>query len=292
MNRSFLTLVKREFWECKSLWIVPLAMACVSIFAMFFASEAGQGVVVRANGQGLRVSPGAPTIGAVSLMGIVSFIALGAGIAAFAYLLDCLFSERRDRSILFWKSLPVSDAQTVLAKLAAAMIVVPLLAIVMGLLAHPVIALIAWVRLESVRPYIDLSLFAAWPGTLLSFAVVWLFSVLWFAPVATYLLLASVVAKRTPLMYAVMPPVALIGIEKLMFDTGRVARFLGERLFPWNTRLADLVGPLAPNQPPRAAIVEAHWWVPFQEPALWIGLAVAAGMLYVVIRLRRYRDDT
>src|SRR5207245_2315921 len=41
--------------------------------------------------------------------------------------LDALHGERRDRSILFWKSLPVSDLTTVLSKASIPLVVLPLL---------------------------------------------------------------------------------------------------------------------------------------------------------------------
>jgi ABC-2 type transport system permease protein len=225
------------------------------------------------------------------LTGIVAFLSLVTGFAVFAYLLDCMFSERRDRSILFWKSLPVSDAQTVLAKLTVAMLVLPLGMILLALLTQPVVALISWLRFEQLRPYIDFGLFAAWPGTLARLGVVWAFTVLWFAPIATYLMLASVLAKRAPLVYAVLPPLVLILGEKLILDSAHAGRFIGARLFPWPSRLQDLLGPV-PRKNPGPVMVESHWWIPFQDPNLWLGLAVAVGMLYIVIRMRRYRDDT
>src|SRR5206468_10746510 len=43
------------------------------------------------------------------------------------YCLDALYGERRDRSILFWKSLPVSDVMAVLSKLAIPIVILPLL---------------------------------------------------------------------------------------------------------------------------------------------------------------------
>src|SRR5438093_2716605 len=44
------------------------------------------------------------------------------------YCLDALHGERRDRSILFWKSLPVSDLTTVLSKATIPLVVLPLVA--------------------------------------------------------------------------------------------------------------------------------------------------------------------
>jgi ABC-2 type transport system permease protein len=293
MNRTFMTLIRREFWENKSLWIAPLAVAGVLLCgAMFAQLRVGRGGAFSVSPP--TVPQASQAMSAVSLTGIASVLAAVAAFAAFAYLLDCLFAERRDRSILFWKSLPVSDAQTVLSKLAVVMLAVPLGVILLALCTQPVIALITWLRFESLRPYIDFGLFAAWPRTLAHFSAVWAFTLLWYAPVAMYLMLASVLARRAPLVYALAPPLVLILAEKLTFDTTHVARFVLERIFPWPTRLPHLLGTSdsSLNFGPRVVATPLHWWAPFQDPKLWAGLAVAAGMLYIVIRLRQFRDDT
>ncbi len=202
------------------------------------------------------------------------------------YLLDCLFAERKDRSILFWKSLPVSDAEAVLAKLGVAMLLVPALVIAMAVVLQPLMAGIIALRFAEVRPFVGQVLggsLAALPQLL----GLWLVALLWYAPVATYLMLASVLARRVPIMYAVIPPLALGVAERLVLDSTHVFRFVGERLMPW-------------PQPGRVFTPSEHgmpalshdWWKMFGEPALWLGLVAAAAMVYAVIRLRRYRDDT
>jgi ABC-2 type transport system permease protein len=118
-------------------------------------------------------------------------------------------------------------------------------------------------------------------------AGLWLITLLWYAPVATYLMLASVLAKRAPLMYAVLPPAVLILCEGLWLDSKHVLMFLGERLVPWarfdwsaEVSRGTFMGP------------GGNWSAQLQSLELWLGLAAAAGMVYIVIRLRRYRDDT
>jgi ABC-2 type transport system permease protein len=289
MNRSFLTLIKREFWENKSLWIAPLALAGLIVVAAMLAPVGSRG------GSGVQIGPASleasRQFSAVSLRGAASMLAIGGAVAVLAYLLDCLFAERRDRSILFWKSLPVSDAQTVLAKLAVAMVVVPFGIIVLAMLIQPIVGLITWLRFESLRPHFNSGLFAAWPDTLGQMVAAWVFMVCWYAPVAAYLMLASVLAKRVPWTYATLPPVLLMVAEKLMFDTVHVRTFLAERLFPWvASRMSHLPGSM--YQPPGAPRTGLNLVEAFQDVNLWAGIAVAAGMLYIVIRLRRYRDDT
>jgi hypothetical protein len=89
------------------------------------------------------------------------------------------------------------------------------------------------------------------------------------------------------MMYASLPPLVLSLVERLTFGTSEVGRFVGERLFPWPTRVSHLLG-----RGKDWITTGGDWWVVFQDPKLWLGLVAAAGMLYTVIRLRRYRDDT
>jgi ABC-2 type transport system permease protein len=205
-------------------------------------------------------------------MGIVGCITI------LTYLSDCLFSERKDRSILFWKSLPVSDAKTVLSKLAVAMLVLPLGLILLSVLTHFAVSGIMLLRFQDMQGLTGVGYWSGWASALGRIAVCCLFAVLWYLPVAAYQMLASVLAKRAPLMYVVLPPVLLILGERLLLETGHIATFVIGRLVPRNAESL-----LRPN---------GALWMPFQDVNLWMGLAVAAGMLYIVIRLRRYRDDT
>jgi ABC-2 type transport system permease protein len=113
--------------------------------------------------------------------------------------------------------------------------------------------------------------------------------VLWYAPFAGYLLLASVLAKRVPLMYAVMPPAVLMLLEGTVLNTFHVGRFLAMRLAPWTGDYWSLN--ITPEQL-MSGTADPDWTGPLLDTNLWLGVAVAAGMVYIVIRLRRYRDDT
>lgn len=282
-------LLRRELWEHRALWLAPVVIAAVALVTTLISNGGGPW---NASPQGgMVIQENAPVM-AQEMMGrgvmIMLFVALGgvACITTFAYLLDCLYAERKDRSILFWKSLPVSDQQTVLAKVVAAMLVVPVLVLVLATLLQPLVAGIAYLRFPELRPLFGgfVSGLAAWPYV----TVAGLFGLLWFLPVATYLMLASVLAKRAPLVYAVIPPLALGIAERLFLDTHYVHRFLGERLFPWPSRVQFLFG----DTPSGFKTVGGEWWMLFQDPKLWLGLVAAAGMMYLVVRLRRYRDDT
>jgi ABC-2 type transport system permease protein len=286
-------LLRRELWEHRALWLAPVVIAVVALVVTMLGGNGGawnatpQNVVIQGNGPGV----------ALELMGrgvmIMLFVALGgvACITTFAYLLDCLYAERKDRSILFWKSLPVSDAQTVLTKLAIAVLVVPLVTAVVAVLAQPLMLAALNLRFEGLRPMIGLSSVAGGWKVLPVLLGAWFHGVLWYAPVMALLLLASVLAKRAPLMYAVLPPVVIAMMERLLLGSGHAAKFIGERLAPW----------IRPDWPwqlrrdPFGRVIgldSPDWSELLQSAPLWLGLAAAAVMVYIVIRLRRYRDDT
>jgi ABC-2 type transport system permease protein len=281
----FMTLVRRELWESPSLWRVPAAAAALLLIGALL------GTLHVFGGMHVSVDSGSPPAmtriaGAQLLLGIAGFISLFAAAVVAIYLLDSLYGERKDRSILFWKSLPVSDAQTVVSKLIVALVVVPLLVIVLATLLLPVVTGLGALLIPAMRPQV---------GGLLAGGVLGLFRLigsgtivaLWYAPVAAYLMLASVVARHPPLVYAVLPPVALMLGEQLFLGSQHVFLFLTARLVP--------VPPIAPGSPdPDQGWLSlgAEWWRMFAMPGLWLGVLAAAAMLYLVIRVRRYRDDT
>ena len=226
-------------------------------------------------------------VGELSLLGIASAIGLFAGIVILAYLLDCLYAERKDRSILFWKSLPVSDAETVLTKMAVALLGVPLFVLALALVLQPLMIGIAALRVPNLRPHV-VEMIGAGFGVVPRLLGLGLFEFLWYAPLATYIMLASVLAKRAPIVYAILPPVALGIAELLLFGTNHVSRFVFDRMVPWRTRGQLIIE----HTDSGWTTLSSHWWRLLQDPALWLGVVAAAVMVYAVIRLRRYRDDT
>jgi ABC-2 type transport system permease protein len=282
-NNKHLTLVRRELWENRGLWIAPLiGVGLLLIAAIWGAANIGNGITISTDP--VESPRRATEIGAVSLLGIGSAISLFACIVTGIYLLDCLFAERKDRSILFWKSLPVSDAETVLTKLGLALVLMPLYVLALSIVLQPLLALIVSLRFSALDSHIGGLMW----GSLKALPYLmgsWLVMLLWYAPVATYLMLASVIARRTPIVYAIVPPVALGVAEWLLFASHHVFQFVGERLAPQLMRPGFVV--------PRGGSLDFQVeWGLLTQPGLWLGLLAAAAMAYGVIRLRRYRDDT
>ena len=256
------TLIRRELWENRSLWIAPSTVAVFLIGAA--AVSLGQMnfdlIPARANmGRGMLPA---------SVWGIAALIMLVGCIAIVSYLLDCLYAERKDRSILFWKSLPVSDAYTVLAKFALALVLAPLFVYLLALTTHLICSAMLLLRQGGYEFLARSWGNGSWFGVQGELLGRLLLSLIWYAPLAAYLMLASVLSRRAPMLMAVLPPLVLALTERLVLDTIYIGTFLLRHVTP--------VGMLS-----RVA-----------DPELWLCLPVAAAMLYLVVRLRRYRDDT
>lgn len=285
--------IRREIWEHRSLWIAPLLVGLLLLIAV-----ATVGRIQFYGGPARPASVNTPF--ELMLLGWGIPFYLAAGIVIVVYLLDCLYGERRDRSILFWRSMPVSDTQTVLAKLLVGLVIVPmgsyLLAAITSLGASGILALRHHVLVNGqLAPLWD-------AGTWLRMQLLMLYGLtvllLWYAPYAAYLMLASVWARRSPYAWAFVPPVLLAMFENIIFGTrylgGVVERGLNQVLqlaFNLNLQFAYSVGDQIPL--PRATPGGGRGTSALlTSPQMWIGLLAAALMLGLVIRLRRYRDDS
>lgn len=326
--------LRREFWEHRSLYIAPLVwvgiitlMSAWLIFAVIPSTLDHEGLVIGPDQQTLSqmsesdrkeveraISEArqaqrdhAPTkeqgesIFAFSYLAITGLVTTFASIVVFFYLIDCLYAERRDRSILFWKSLPISDAQVVLTKLAVALLVVPLGAILLAGVVQLLIGSMIWIRFHDtpIGAHVPDWSVLAWGKSMLVSLILGLGGVLWYAPIAGYLLLASSWARRNVFLWAVLPPIALLVLEGFFLNTWKVAEFLGWR-FSGYMRLLNLdssalnVG-TRDNSDDLPHITDALSQLDmsgmFMNAEVWIGLAAAAAMAFAAIRLRRYRDD-
>ena len=133
-----LTLVRREFWEHRALWLAPLVVAALL-------------ALVAAIGRVHIDMDDAPDLSSeqqrVALFSIIQWVlAMPLYIVIIFvgsfYLLDCLYAERKDRSIRFWKSWPVSDGLTVCAKLLVGLVIAPFGVFALALLGYLVFAAI------------------------------------------------------------------------------------------------------------------------------------------------------
>jgi ABC-2 type transport system permease protein len=271
--------VRRELWENRSIYIAPLAVAGVALFGFSLGAIAGIWE------KPLRLNPAQPqapfdmAAGLMMLTGIV--------VSVF-YCLDALHGERRDRSILFWKSLPVSDATTVLAKASIPLVILPLLTVAITLAMQWLMLLLS----SAVVLASGLSVATLW--TKLSFlrmSLLLLYHVLtahalWPAPIYCWLLLVSGWPRRATFLWAALPLVAIAGVEQIAFHTWHFAAMVGSRLIG----AAPTVASTSPGMFPTHPMTHMAPGSFLSSPGLWIGLAIAAAFLAAAVRLRHYRE--
>jgi len=286
-TRSFSWSVRRELWENRSLYIAPLAVACVLLIGSLVSAFYYGHRIVDIMGPVLNLDPARrdaelakPYDMAAILLIMSSFL-----VAVF-YCLDALYGERRDRSILFWKSLPVSDLTTVLSKASIPLVVLPLVVFAVILATHFIMLLIATVALTAHG--LDAS--ALWTRVLrLDGMVVLLYGLavnsLWYAPIYGWLLLVSAWARRATFLWAVLPPLALCVVEAIAFHTWHFASLLKYRLTGGFAEAFDVT--TAHRGVPQAGLEQLDPLKFLGSPSLWTGLAVAAAFLGGAIWLRR-----
>jgi len=306
LQQTLVTLVRREFWEHRALWIAPLATAVLLVVFVLFAHGH-----VHIEGSGFGDQPfGARQALAVSTIaqGVI-FEALNLVMAAVLsfYLVDCLYAERRDRSIYFWKSLPVSDGLTVASKLLVAMIVVPLGVWVLAAVTHVAISMVsgAYSAFGQLPQHLVAWNTLTWLRVEFLLLIGVILGTLWYAPITGFFLLVSVLARRNAVMWALGIPVLAPLLERIVFGSHYIWTFIIYRsLGIWdilanhgnlkfiNDQAARGSSHINVPPPIDALLGELHFRAAFLAPDLWLGLIAAAAMVYAATRIRRYRDDT
>lgn len=301
MNR-FIWLVRREIWEHKAIWVAPaIVIGCLVL--LLLTGNVHLGPIVVDGSPELGYLSEETRVGVLLIMyaGLALVMDLVLGIVAFFYAIDSLYSDRRDRSVLFWKSLPLSDAETVIAKFAVAAVVIPLVAAAGAIVAQLLIAAGGSLKLAiEGAPAALMWEPRALLGGMLA-AVLWcMTAILWFAPVIGYLMLASAWAPRSPFLWAVLPPVGLWILERAAVGSSYVGDFITDRLFG----LYRLIGireahEAAPGTGPEdelAALANVDIIGKLRDfyasPELWLGVVAAGLLLAAAIWVRRYRDET
>jgi ABC-2 type transport system permease protein len=281
--QTFLWSVRRELWESRSVYIAPLAVAGLVLFSFLVGSIGLPGRVRAAAGMDALRQQGTlamPFSMAAAVILLATFV-----VGAF-YCLDALYGERRDRSILFWKSLPVSDLTTVLSKAAIPLAVLPLIGFAVALATQVVMLLLGtlvvlpsggasllWTRVPLVRM----------TGVMAYGLVV---HTLWFAPLFAWILLVSAWARRLPLLWAVSPIFVFGILGRLAFDSTAFCSWLGWRVTGPMQVAFDYAAPGGGHR----LIPVLHPLNFLATPGLWLGLITAAGFLALAVRLRRSRD--
>jgi ABC-2 type transport system permease protein len=284
-------LVRREFWENRAIWTIPAViggfMVLIALFGRADLMAIPSQVPSQAVGGGFLLAVGATFFAVLSIYSTW-------------YLLDCLYADRKDRSVLFWKSLPISDTTTVLSKLATALIVIPAVYLAAADLTALLMAFIISVRVSSSIGG------ALWHADLwLQLQALWLYVIvttaIWYLPIAAYLLVVSAWAKRAVMLWSILPPIALILAERWFLGSRVIAEHIGERLLGYpqlafhdNPGCCAWVTTVVDNGTLRTP---ANIWGFFNvggfvsSPETWIGVAVGIALTVCAVQLRTRRTE-
>jgi ABC-2 type transport system permease protein len=274
--------LRRELWESRSIYLAPLAAAAVALFGFMidmthFPARLEDRSLDPMQLQHMLTQP-------YELA--TALIMAAAFIVSIFYSLDALYGERRDRSILFWKSLPVSDLTTVLAKVSVPLLILPFLAFAIVIAAVAIMLLINAAALVGssftfAELWSSLGLVQSGMGLLYHLVTV---HILWYAPLYAWLFFISAWARRAPFLWAFLPPLVLAAFEKITFHTSYVANLLQNRVAGGsNSSMGGNDFAANPHMPMTPGTF-------LREPGLWIGLVIAAGLIAAAVRMRRYRD--
>ncbi len=328
-THRFRLLLRREYWENRGgiLW-APVIAGLLSTLLSAGLLVAGIWYAHKAVADGSTIQHDGVTLNGLDLAGLAAMMSqddirqIGEGLAltllmasswpllvmifvAFFYCLGALYDDRRDRSVLFWKSLPISDTATVLSKVVTATLTIPVFATVAAVLTALLFLLMLSVAIgahgANPLPFLWTN------GVFLRFAMV-MFAVIpvyacWALPTVGWLLLCSAWAKSKPFLWAVLIPVGL-GVATSM--TGLLQVFGLERHWLWANVVTRMLLGTAPmtgsdletiaravesGAQPMGLLTVQGFYSNFAVPSMWIGIAAGAVMIALAIRLRRWREE-
>ena len=282
-TKPFALSVRRELWENHSIYIAPLSVAVVVLFGFMISTV---GMPERRQAVLLQDAAKQRALIGVSYDAAAMVLIVTAFIVGVFYCLDALYGERRDRSILFWKSLPVSDLTTVLSKASIPLVILPLVSFVIIVGTH--FLMLLWSSVVLLPSGLAGTTWTRF--NLLEQSLILLYSLialaLWHAPIYGWLLLVSGWARRATFLCAVLPLFAISIFEKITFNTAHFASMIGHRLTGFAAQAFDFQGQSNPDIHSLAQLTPGRY---LMSPDLWLGLAVAAAFIFAAVRLRRYR---
>jgi len=300
-----LALVKREIWEHRSIWLTPIAIAVVVTFgtltALMFAGEfADELNVALFSAQNIAGETERRAVLSGLFFGSSGLFFLSLGILTIFYSLDCLYAERKDKSILFWRSLPVTDAETVLSKLATALIVIPAAMIVAIISTHLINLIVTsiWVSMKGgdagLLIWDSVPLLSDW----LSMGIIVYAAVIWMSPFVGWFLFVSAYTKRSPFMMAFLPLVLIPMLEGIFLHSKEFAQMVWGRMasIPIHSGvdIEQLFDEDRFELDEQMISVLAHIDIGrfVSSPSMWAGIAICGLLSFAAVYVRRYRDES
>jgi ABC-2 type transport system permease protein len=295
-TRPFYWSVRREIWENRAIWLAPVAVAGIVLVSFLFSlHNVPQAARVLS---GLKPGPDAAPAAMVAYgkQALALMVPQFAGFAvlvvslvvAVFYALGSLHAERRDRSVLFWKSLPVSDRTTVLSKAFVALVVLPPIIFVTMLVTQGVMLALssAVIAANGLSPAVLWSRMPTPAAMVAGLAYGLIVISLWYAPIVGWLMLISGWAKRTTFLWAVAPPAVACLFELMVFRTAHAWTFLRSRLL--DGFAAFTVG--GKGHEPLHDITQIDPMPFLTNPGFWGGLVFAAAAFAGCVWRRRRSD--
>lgn len=306
MIRSQFALLQRELWEHRAIYVAPIVVSIL----MVLASLTGQvsvdamehvdiGLVGAAN---IPENARAAVLSGI-MIGLSTTFIFAMWILTIFYTLDSLYAERKDRSILFWRSIPSTDFETVLSKLLTALIVIPIITFAMIVITHLAVLMITsvWIGARGgsgmslvwgSAPFLD-----NWTATL----VFLLALPLWLSPFIGWFLFVSAYTKRSPFLTAFLPLAILPMLENMLFDSSvffeafvvrsiKMPLFIDLETMELLFDESDNFATLAENELSLLGLMDLGGFV--TNPGLWLGIIVCGLFTAAAIYVRRYRDDS
>jgi len=318
---SMKMLVKREYWENKGgiLWAQVIVgafyalMLVAGITIAMFTVKHGDGMnfngvsvhdlssqMTAENKHDMAQGLAATYLPSVApLLMVLAFV-------VFFYSLSSLYDDRKDKSILFWKSMPVSDTQTVLSKLFTILVVTPVVPLIIGFFIFIIffctVAICAQILgVNLAGPALGMSDLYLLPLQVLACLPIY---ILWAFPSVAWFMMVSAWAPRFPILWAVGIPV-IIGVL-ISFAAGVTGLDIPYQWY-WENIVGRLFGGFVPgvwlaffdvtsivgtrsHEPSGGEILQASWAI-LGYSKVWIAAGLGCAMTYAAIRLRRYRDD-
>jgi ABC-2 type transport system permease protein len=318
--KTFTWLLKREYWEHKGAFFwTPIVVGAimVSVIAVSFVSalsglKGGKrifGVDISSLVNGVSTADKAELAqrftASYPAFSMPIFIALA--FCIFFFCLNALFDERKDRSVLFWKSLPTSDGATVLSKVTMALFVAPIIALAVAIGTSIVLVLFSCIGAAIAGLNVFAEVLGSSATYLAPLKLIGMLPIyaLWALPTVGWLLMVSAWARSKPFLWAVGVPV-MAGILVTWFN-----RLLGmgwDMAWFWNDIIGRLLVSVLPGSwlestprssrdgfnagaEPNLGDLFVQSWHTLGGVNIWIGAALGIAMIYAAIRLRRWRDE-
>lgn len=300
-------LVRREIWEHRSVWLTPAVVALVMtlmllagyVFASGYKELVDIGIV---GAQNMAAEEHRRAGLTAFLVGPTSVFMFASAILTIFYCLDTLYAERKNKSILFWRSLPITDAETVISKLLTALFAIPVITFVVSMAAHVVNLILTsiFISIEGGSP--GFLIWQSAPALLFDVGTAMLLLMLmlpiWFSPFIGWFLFVSAWTKRSPLLTAFLPLIVLPILETIILPTHFLWDAISTRFQSW-PMFTGIDPETFFNEEKLARMEMDVGLLDFIDvgrflisPAMWAGAVVCGLFVTAAIYVRRYRDES